>query len=91
MQVDLGDRTNRPTRLDRSTATHCTGPFDLVTNPPRHNGSIVFESALIPLLRRLLFYSNIDKGAQKRNKCCCRVIVVCVISVGVDISQSGVT
>ena len=68
MQVDLVDRTNRPTnwaaaawkpvrdgwicanfgvaRLVRNTATHCTGPLDLVTNPPRHNGSIFFESAL---------------------------------------------
>ncbi len=33
-------------RLVRSPATHCAGPLDLVTNPPRHNGSDLRSDAL---------------------------------------------
>nr|MCH9806871.1 hypothetical protein [Alphaproteobacteria bacterium] len=37
-------------RLARGTATRCAGPLDLVTNPPRQNGSIWSESALTVLI-----------------------------------------
>ncbi len=33
-------------RLVRSTATHCDGPLDLGTNPPRQNGSNLRLDAL---------------------------------------------